>query len=1233
MGKAMLIVGEKGKGGGSGNVAKEAPNTLFSNSIAKVIDLIGEGEIQGLVNGAKSIYLNDTPLQNSNGSYNFSGVTVQTRDGTPDQAYMPGFGAVENEIAVEAEVTKATAVTRTITDPDLDAVRVKLRIPQLTYQDKGTGDLKGYSVEIKIKIQSSGGGWVEVFNDTITGKTVAPYETQYVVDLPVGGAPWNVRLERVSDDHPEAHINDKTFFSSYTELTYAKLSYPDCAVIGIAIDAEQFGTSIPKRSYDVYGLIIKVPSNYNTATRAYTGLWDGTFKLAWSDNPAWVFYDLLTNERYGLGDYVDSARVDKWGLYQIAQYCDELVDDGFGGQEPRFTFNGVLNTRREAYAVLNNLASTFRGMVYWGAGVVVATQDAPADAVKLVAPANVIGGEFKYSGKPLNDRATVALVTWNDPADGGRATIEVVQDAEGIAQLGWRTADIVAYGCTSRGQAQRFGRWHLDTQKNEIETLNYRCSYDHADLRPGAIIKVSDPSIVGERLGGRIKLATSNTVTFDSPPILFFAVATYTLAVVLPDGSIEQLPCQSFSSGVMTVDGSFSQLPQVGAIWMLSSPAIEPRQYRVNLVVENSANIFSVTATRHDPNKYLRVEQGILFDPAPETLLPTGEMLPPIDCVLQEYLYHDGVVVKAALTISAELPNEPRIALIEMQVKGPNDADYVSAGNPSSSPTIDVYDVRPGAYQARTRTISSLGLVSPWFESNLYQVLGKTAPPSAPENFAAAIRPDTGVVLTIDPIPDLDRDEYAFYVGDTFADAVLLIRAKATEYVWKTAAAGEHTFWVVASDTSGNDSTPVSTTLTINPPDQPVVTSRYDDRNVVFDWLEVSSDFALSAYRIKSGGSVIAEITSTTFSQVVNWQGAKSFTVEAIDIAKNASAAGAVEVNPTPPNKPSVSNQVIDNNVLLKYSSVAGSLPIDHYRLLKGATFATAVNFAEKAGNSTFTTLFESVKGNYIYWLLAVDSAGNASAEASTAAFVSQPPDYILFARYTENANSWDGSITNGIVMDNGNLIMPVDASETYQAHFDSRSWASPQAQVDAGYPYYMQPSTNTGSYEKVIDYGSIIEGSLVTASPTYVMVSGSATLTMQLSYSSDGVSYTDAPPGAEQVFASNFRYIKVHIDIAGAGGDDLVELIDIETRLDKKLINDAGTASCLAGDANGTQVSFEQSFIDVQSITLTAKGTTAITAIYDFVDAPYPTEFFIYLFDNQGNRVSGDCAWSVKGY
>ena len=731
--RARGLAGRKGgKGGGSGVgfAPYEAPNTLRSKQTARILDLISEGPTGGLVDGLKSIYFDDVPVQNADGTFNFQGVAVEERTGLPVQDHIPGFPAVETEIPVGTEVLFASPVTVAVVDAAADAVRVKVRIPNLSQFLPVGNTLVGLAVGIKIEVAPNGGPFATVWSLAIEGKTTSAYDREFRVPLPVGGVPWSVRLSRLSPDTVLSTQQNRTFFASYTIVTDAKLSYPDSALVALTVDAEQFGTSVPVRGYEYIGVECRIPDNYDPVTRVYTGIWGGAFTTATTDNPAWVLYELLTNTRWGLGHLIDPTTIDKFGLYVIAQYCDVMVDDGAGGEEPRFTFNHWLADAREAFQVVQTIVSAFLGMAYWSAGSLTFTQDSPADPAKLVSRANVIGGRFDYAGSSLRARHSMVLVTWNDPSQAYRAAVEVVEDSELIRSVGVRQLDVVATGCTSRSQAKRLGRWILDSERYATEAVQYEASLDHAEVRPGDVILVADPARAGVSYGGRLAAVASTVlVTADRDLPLGVAPAGWEFSVVLPDGSVETRDVVEVTAGpVVELASALSDLPLVGAMWILGEPDVEPRPFRVTQVTERTPNEYAVQAIPYDALKYARVEQGLRLEPPDYTTLPTGPLPAPGNLGVVEYLTRVAGVLRAKATVSWSPSRDGRVQFYEIEVLRPGANGYENLAFVSAV-SVDLGDVEPGAYTLRVRAVSFLGQRSQ-FATLIQTLFGFQAPPS-----------------------------------------------------------------------------------------------------------------------------------------------------------------------------------------------------------------------------------------------------------------------------------------------------------------------------------------------------------------------------------------------------------------------------------------------------------------------------------------------------------------------
>lgn len=793
-------------GGGGGRGAKEAPNTLRSKSVARVFDLISEGEIVGLVNGAKSIYFNNTRLQNDDDSYNFEGVVWEQRYGLPDQQHVPGFAAAESEQGVGTQVTFNTPVVRTVTGSTLTALRVTIRFPSMFKQDTTNGDLNPSSVSFAIDVQPSGGTYVTRIEETVSGKCTSPAERSYRIEL-TGSSPWNVRVRRLSADSTTTALSNDIYWSSYTMITDHKFTYPNSAYVAMSVDSKLFAGSIPTRSFDVKGIKIQVPNNYNPDTRAYTGLWDGGFKLAWSDNPAWVYYDIVSSKRYGLGRFITPSQIDKWSLYEIAKYCDELVPNGFGGTEPRFTFNGIIGSREDAFKVLQAIASVFRGMAYWGTGSVTAKQDSPADPALLVTNANVIGGEFTYSGSALKARHTSAFIMWNDPDNNYEPQIEVVEDAAAVAQWGVRQIEVSAFACTSRGQAARIGRWMLDSEKNETQLLVYRAGLDHANLRPGDIISVLDRDYAAMDVAGRLVSATTTSATLDRPVVLA-AATSYTLMLTLSDGSV-------VSKAVTNAAGTHSTLtftaltsaPQTESVWILSSATVAPRTFRVMSVGEMEPQVYEVTALAHDPTKYARVEQNLVLEPIAYTTLPTGPLSAPTELSQTSFMYKSGILIDTALVLSWRSPGDVRVKLFEVQVLRPGQVAF-EAVETTSDVSATIYSVDDGTYQFRVRSINDFGNISSWATSSPFTVAAIEAAPGNVTNFKIQVLGDNAL-LSWDQAVDLDLSHYRIKfspitVGATWASSVDLIDKVDQLSIQVPAMIG--TYLIKAVDLAGSES-------------------------------------------------------------------------------------------------------------------------------------------------------------------------------------------------------------------------------------------------------------------------------------------------------------------------------------------------------------------------------------------------------------------------------------------
>jgi predicted phage tail protein len=813
--------GGGGKGGGGGHTPVEQPNTLHSRDSVVVLDALCEGEIYGLVNGLKSVYLNDTPIQNANGSFNFLNMQLAMSNGT--QAGVSGAlmnavsSDVRSEVSISIKVPYATPVIRRVADLTVDTIDVRVSTPSLSLANT-QGDILATAISYTIDINTNGGGWQTAISDSMSGKTTSKYDRTYRLPL-TGTGPWDVRITRLTADSTSSLLQNELWFDAITAIISQKLAYPNTALVAIAADARAF-QSIPTRTYRIKGLIVRVPTNYDPVNRTYAGLWDGTFKLAWTNNPAWCFYDLVTNSRYGLGGYISAASVDKWGLYAISQYCDGMVPDGFGGTEPRFTLNCYISTRSEAFTVINQIASAFRGMVYWSSGSISAIQDAPADPVALFSAANVIDGVFAYSGASRKAMHTVALVQWNDPNNKFQPAIEYVDDPAAIAIYGVIQTQVAAVGCTSRGQAHRFGQWLLYSEKLEQEVINFKSSLDSAYLRPGQIISVQDAHRVGKRMGGRLASAgnTLTTLTLDAS-VTIEAGKTYSISVVLPDGTIGKGAVTNAvgSTNIITISLATALLsvPVANAMWVLTASDLSPTLWRVISVSESAKNEYTVTAVAHNPSKFNAIELGTSLQILPTMAIPSAPAIP-ANIVLTENVVLNLGVAHSSLQVGWDAVQYAAQYRVSWRPVPGNFTDLPT----TSVTTVDIMNIPLGLVEVKISAINSLG-VAGLSGGGTTTILG-----TASSSYAAAVPPAAAPAAPVctavgglfsvrltwnfgDARTDIFNTEVWWSSVDDRAGATRIAQVPfpSAEYLHVALMPGQSCFyWIRVIDTSGNAS-------------------------------------------------------------------------------------------------------------------------------------------------------------------------------------------------------------------------------------------------------------------------------------------------------------------------------------------------------------------------------------------------------------------------------------------
>ncbi|PNH14147.1 phage tail protein [Acinetobacter baumannii] len=716
-----------------------SPDSAQSKTFIKVLYGLAEGEIEGLANGLQSIYLEETPLQNADGSLNFENVKVDFRNGTNDQEYIEGFPAVESETAIDVELKSETPWVRAFSNLDLDAVRLRLKWGPLRTQNATNGDVSGVTIEYAIDLQTDGGIWTEVLKTKISDKTSANYERAHRIDLPRADSGWLIRVRRLTPNSTSEYVSDKMYIEAVTEVIDAKLRYPNTALLGLQYDAETFG-NVAKVAADTKGRILKVPTNYNPATRQYVGMWDGTFKEAYSNNPAWIYYDICTVDRYALGDRLTPLMVDKWSLYRLAQYCDELVPDGLGGQEPRFTCNVYLQSAEGAFEILTKLAGVFRAITFWDGNSIICDADIPQDTYFTYTRANVIDGNFEYAGTRARDRHNVVKIAWDNPANHYKTEYEFVRDEKAIAEAGQvRILEIDAWGCTSRGQAQRAGWWALKSEQLETRTVSFKVGLDGHIPQPGKVIEIADPLFAGRANGGRVSKISADrkSITLDRDGVV--AVAGDRLITNGEDGKAQARIVQSISGRVVTVTHEFDAIATQN-VWVMDAQDLATMKFRVISITQEEHHQFSVTALQYNPAKFDAIDKGAYFDEVPISIVNPTLQDPVSDVVVaSESRVDQGINVSTMIVSWTQAKGAVKYQ-VEWRKDDGNWIKLPITGNNS----VEVPGIYAGQYQARVTAISAFEIASLPVYSTLTELSGKQGLPPKPAFIQA-----TGILFGI----------------------------------------------------------------------------------------------------------------------------------------------------------------------------------------------------------------------------------------------------------------------------------------------------------------------------------------------------------------------------------------------------------------------------------------------------------------------------------------------------
>lgn len=710
------------------SIAKDSASSV---STTKILYGLSEGEVVGLANGAASIRLEGTPLVDENGQPNFEGVTWDFREGTNEQEYIKGFPDVSNETPISVELKSSTPWVRAINDTQLSAVRVRFRWDRLSKTNDENGDVTGYKIEYAIDLKTDSSAYREVLNTKIEDKTSAGYERTHRIDLPRATTGWQLRIRRITPNSTSEYIQDKMYIDAIAEVIDVKLRYPNTALLGLQYNAETF-SRIAKIEVDTIGKIIRVPVNYNAVNKTYSGVWNGTFKDAYSNNPAWIYYDLVTQWRYGIGEKLDDSMIDKWSIYRLGQYCDEKVSDGQDGLEPRFECNVYLQSQEDAYMVLSHLGGIFTAMSYWNGEKIVLDADVPQDPVYTFSAANVVGGNFEYTGTRQRDRHTLAKVAWDNPNNSYQTEYEYIRDEEAMAKYGVKPLDLSAFGCTSQAQAQRLGLRALKAEQLETRQVAFSVGLDGFIPQVGNIINISDELFAGRALSGRVSAVSDAqyVVTLDRDITIN---SGDTLAINGSNGKTEKRTVKSVAGRKVTLNAPF-EFAESESIWALETPTLKLMRFRVMQINQNDDATFNIVALQHDPSKYAGIDNGTdvkdthNWADGNSVLQPTDKIDAPKNVVISpRYRVEQGLSITTLVVQWNQVSNAVGY-IIELK----KDSEAWRPLPRTNTNYIELDNAYAGVYTARVRAISPFGVESAYAESVPTTIAKKEGVPTAP---------------------------------------------------------------------------------------------------------------------------------------------------------------------------------------------------------------------------------------------------------------------------------------------------------------------------------------------------------------------------------------------------------------------------------------------------------------------------------------------------------------------
>lgn len=1216
--------------------ARAYSETQGNDEYLRLCLVVGWGPIK-----ISDIRIGQTPLTA------FSGVDYEVREGWSNDAALTLFTRTVSEqqfsvLLAKPDASDAAWSTRT-TDTNTSEIILDITMPSGVAYFNDEGGRDSISVTFEVQYRQAGIGsfitptWLNSGDAglsvngqiTVTGADTSAVRVSGRFN-PGGTAQWEVRVRKITTERGNRYVET----AYWTNLRSVKPSNP----------IQQSGLALIAIRMKASGQLNGVPNSINCLAESYLPVYNGsTWSWQISRNPAWAYAHVL---RYrGPDTLIEDSRIDLAAIQAWATACDATAPNA---SEARWSFDGVVEGG-SVFAALRQITAHTRATFTVRDGKYSVVREIQQTVpVQHITPRNSWGYQGK---KDFLDYPHALRVQFVNAAANYQEDEVIVYDDGYSASNATKFETLELPGCTSATQAWREGRYVIAAGRLRPEEHIVNMDVEAVRCTQGDLVQFSHDAIsiglastrirqVDVTAGNIVTINLEDSVQFEVGKVYAIRVRTSTgnsvLVTVGNPGNVLTDALTPFTTLSYSTSGiRDGDLVMFGESSLESTPMIVKRiengpDFTARLtLVDAQAGIYTADTGSIPPfASYITVQTPI------EQVRPSTPSIANVrsnETVLLRL--SDGTLQdRIAIDLNAPAASVSAVETYETQWRAVGERSWALEVTPKDSPIYLSPVIAGVQYEFRIRAVSRFGATSDYTAVNTHLVIGKTTPPSTPVTMTASLEADQ-VVLQWSAVPDPDLAEYEIRRGASWDTATFVGRARSTTLRVTLTSIGTTTWLVKAVDSIGLYSSGVaSASYTLAGALAPSPTSSFSGDQVVLRWSAPFSALPIDFYEVRFGssfaaGTSLGTVKGTTFSIKANFSGTRRFWIAAVDVNGNVGTAGSVDAVVNAASAPTISTQVVDNNVLLFWNAVQGSLPTDTYEIRRGSTWAGGTVVGTKSG--IFTTVFETVAGTYTYWIAAIDTAGNYGTPGSTSTSVNQPPDYVL---KLNSDSTFSGTKSNMAASGDGGWLLPVNTTETFAQHFTSRSWALPQDQVNAGFPIFIQPTVTTGYYEETIDLGTSLAGSKVTITVNGAGLVGSTTVTTRLSLSANGSTWTDYD-GVTSVFGTSFRYVKYRVTVTGADTTAIYRLAGINLRIDSKLINDAGTATCSASDVGGTTVNFNIPFVDVVSIEVTPKGTTAVIPVYDFNDVPNPTSFKVLLFSTSGTRVSGDVSWSVKGY